>query len=439
MMDRMEEFKALDRELDQTPPELEFTVTRAKARVKGRRKLRWTGIPAGTLAACFAAFVLMINTIPTFALACSNVPLLASLAAAVDWSGSLKAAVENQYVQTVGQSRTENGITVKIEYVIVDQKQLNVFYTVEYEDPEYHTVAWLTAAEGTPPHAVVSFGDAENGELCRTVIDFEDESGVPDTLTLKVLAQAFPPGEDIPDQRSDAVEFTFTVSFDPSYTASGEIVPVEQWLELDGQRICVEQMEIYPTHARLKLRDDPENELRLVDLEFYLEDAEGNRYETEGGLVGRSDPDTGFAFERRVSSPWFARSREFTLHITGVSWLDEQARTVTVDLDSCVAGGLPEGMSLEKITDDYGALGEKVLVFRVPRLPGGAAFTPFDYTYTDPEGVTRTANQGGTEDDGADTFRSLFFLGDYSYDSVTLTLNRTAWHRTEEHVTMEIG
>ena len=133
-MDRNEEYKALLRELDQTPPELEYTVTRAKARAKRSRARRWFGVPAGTLAGAFAAFVLLVNTVPTFALACSRLPVLGDLAAAVDWSGSLSRAVEHDYVQTIGQSQTKDGVTVTAEYAIVDRRRVELFFTTENED-----------------------------------------------------------------------------------------------------------------------------------------------------------------------------------------------------------------------------------------------------------------------------------------------------------------
>ena len=49
-MNRNEEYNTLLRELDQTPPELEYTVTRAKARARRHQARRWVGVPVGTLA-----------------------------------------------------------------------------------------------------------------------------------------------------------------------------------------------------------------------------------------------------------------------------------------------------------------------------------------------------------------------------------------------------
>ena len=133
-MNRMEEFEALGRELDEAPAELAYTVARAKARARGHRRARAWGVPLGSLAGVLAAFVLLVNTVPTFALDCSGIPVLGSLASAVDWSGSLRRAVENDYVQPIGQRQPKSGITMTTQYVIVDQQQVNLFVTVENTD-----------------------------------------------------------------------------------------------------------------------------------------------------------------------------------------------------------------------------------------------------------------------------------------------------------------
>ena len=83
-MNRMREYEDLMAELAETPPELEFTVERALSRERSlHKKRRIFGVPAGSLAACFAGFVLLVNLFPPFAAACGNIPVLRDLAEAV--------------------------------------------------------------------------------------------------------------------------------------------------------------------------------------------------------------------------------------------------------------------------------------------------------------------------------------------------------------------
>ena len=124
-MDRMEEYRLLLDELEQTPSGLESALPRARARYRRRRLSRWIAAPAGSVAAMFAVFVLLVNLVTPFALACSNIPILKELTAAVAFSPSLKAAIEHEYVQRVVQSQTDGDVTMKVEYLIVDQKQVN--------------------------------------------------------------------------------------------------------------------------------------------------------------------------------------------------------------------------------------------------------------------------------------------------------------------------
>ena len=442
-MDRTKEFEALRRELDETPPELEYTVTRAKARADSRRRARrWVGIPAGSLAGAFLAFVVLVNSNVAFAQAVSRVPVLGALAAAVDWSGSLSAAVENDYVQVIGQSQTKSGITVTVEYVIVDQQQVNLFVTTENENEEF-PYAWVRENVMAPEtgYSILSYGEHENGQLRRITIDFNDKSQVPEKLTIAFAVRPFQNYDQWDEVRGQeaAAEFTFTIRFDPTYTASGEVVPIGQWVELDGQRVYVDSLEIYPSHARLKLQDDEENTLRLKDLYFYLEDELGNRYESEGGIGGYSDPVTGFAFDRRVGSPWFSEGEHLTLYLTGAAWLDEDERTVTVDLVNETAVGLPEGVTLESVwRQNVNGSDEMDLRFRMPYLPSGAGFQLFDWTYADPEGGVHRNNSGGASTDESGTFQNWFYLIDYPHDSVILTLNYTQWSSLEEPLAIPI-
>ena len=67
-MNRQQEYWDLIRQLDQTPEALDGTALRAKARAKRRRMGKRWGISLGGAAGVCAAFILAVNTLPTFAL-----------------------------------------------------------------------------------------------------------------------------------------------------------------------------------------------------------------------------------------------------------------------------------------------------------------------------------------------------------------------------------
>ena len=124
-MNRRKEYDEWMAELEQTVPALDGTLMRAQKR---RRRKKIILGPILSVAAVFALFVLAVNCSATVAYACSRVPILKELAEAVTFSRSLTDAVENEYVQPLNLTQEENGVTASVEYLIVDQKQVNVFF-----------------------------------------------------------------------------------------------------------------------------------------------------------------------------------------------------------------------------------------------------------------------------------------------------------------------
>ena len=129
-MNRMKEYQAMLAELETEAAGLDATLDRAYAKRRVTRTKRILR-PAAGFAAVFSIFVLLVNFCAPVAYACSQVPILRELAAAVTFSRSLSDAVENAYAQPMDLSQTDNAITAEVAYLIVDQKQVNVFYRLD--------------------------------------------------------------------------------------------------------------------------------------------------------------------------------------------------------------------------------------------------------------------------------------------------------------------
>ena len=434
-MNRNEEYKALLQELEPVPTALDGTAERALRRRRRERRLRIFGVPAGSLAACFLAFVLLVNLFPPFARACGNVPLLRALAQAVAWSPSLSAAVANDYVQPIGQSQTVNGITATIEYVIVDQKQVHIFFTLKGEG--YESLS-AELPEFTPwQRCSVLEGDflQPPGTLLRFTLDYQDND-VPEgfTMTLGVTGETAGEAESQPPAASsvwDALEkdtappdngilatFTFDLKFDPTYTASGEIIPVNSTFQLDGQTLTVTTAEVYPTHVRVNVEGDPDNTAWLKALDFYLENEDGERFEPiSNGVTASGDPDTPAMNSFRLESPYFADSAHLTLHITGATWLDKDMERIRVDLKSGTADQMPEGVELysaERHGDDWR------IEFRARSREENHFYQLFYSTYYAPDGTEydQQATSVTAPEDGY--FYRQMVLRDYPWDEVWL-------------------
>ncbi|WP_312279949.1 DUF4179 domain-containing protein [Oscillibacter sp.] len=368
-MNRNEEYAALRSSIAE-PPQLEYTVTRALQRNgKARRRVRLFGVPAGSLVACFLGFMLLVNLFPPFARACGDMPVLRELAKAVSWSPSLSAAVEHDYVQPVGQEQSKDGIIARVEYLIVDQKQLEIFYSLDsdrYEALEADASIKLPDNKGGYGSSSGSYG-TPNGELRQMTVNFVEQD-VPEhlALLLNVYQNTSENDEAEPKANEESIAeayfspharnpdvlaaFTFDLSLDPRFTAQGEIVEVNRAFQIDGQMLALKCAEIYPTHLRLDFGYVPENSAWLKGLEFYVENERGERFDpTRNGLTASGDEASPSTVTYWMDSTYFSESKELTLYITQVRWLDKDRESIWMNVATGEHGLLPDGAELAGI------------------------------------------------------------------------------------------
>lgn len=432
-MNRKEEYEAMLKQLSETPPALEGTVARARAKGVRRRFLR----PCGSVAAVFAAFVLAVNFITPVADACSNIPVLKELAKAVTFSRSLTDAVDNEYVQPLNLEQTKDGVTAKIEYLIVDQKQVNVFYRLDSNAYDMLT-AMLTPKTDYSWHSTSNSYDVPNGELQSTTIDFTD-GDVPGALEIRM--------EIYPREDADKIltSFDFTLEFDPYFTAAGKTIEASETFTVDDQKLTLDTVEIYPTHLRFNISADPDNSAWLMGLKYYILVNGKEKFESPKNAITAtgSGDDPGFN-SFRTDSTWFYNAKTLQICITGADWRSKgKDGKVRIDLKKGAAGKLPEGVRFEgaKKTEE----GWEIR-FSAPYEKGGHTYQLFEGGYLTPDGqrcqVDRWGylNQDPDSDDGQPGRRFISYnvLQDYPYDTVTMIPQFTHRWRSAEPVVIRV-
>ena len=436
-MNRKNEFEAMIDELNQPAPGLETTVDRAFKK-KRKRTTQMIVRPLAGLAACFAVFVLLVNFCAPVAYACSLVPGLRELAAAVTFSRSLTDAVENEYVQPMDLSQTDNDITAEVAYLIVDQKQVNVFYRLDsdkYEtldaDPE------VLNSDGVRPascgYSSTGFG-AENGELRCLSIDFVDDN-VPDSLRVKldvytngVRHENVPPEQAVDDIYSDdpyeepdyLAHFDFLLEFDPKFTATGKVFPVNQTVILEGQAITITDIEVYPTHMRVDISESADNTAWLKRLDFYIETDWGMKFDpVSNGITATGSTDSPSMVSYRADSTYFYEADNLKLVITGAQWLRKDMETTYLNLVTGEHGELPEGAEFDSARKQGSGW---VVKFRAAYDEDKPMYQLFGHLFYDADGNEYEINQwssmyGDPDEEGNityfyDEFPLLKFTGD---------------------------
>ena len=441
-MNRKNEFEAMIEELKQSAPGLEGTFDRACKRKK-KRTAQMIVRPLAGLAACFAVFVLLVNFCAPVAYACSLVPGLRELAEAVTFSRSLTDAVENEYVQPMDLSQTDNDITAEVAYLIVDQKQVNVFYRLDskkYEsleaDPE------VLNADGVRPascgYSSTGFG-AENGELRCLSIDFVDDN-VPDSLRIKldvytngIRHENVAPEQSVDDIYSDdpyeepdyLAHFDFLLEFDPKFTATGKVFPVNQTVILDGQAITITDIEVYPTHMRVDIAESPDNTAWLKRLDFYIETDWGMKFDpVSNGITATGSTDSPSMVSYRADSTYFYEADHLKLVITGAQWLRKDMETTYLNLVTGEHGELPEGAEFDSARKQGSGW---VVKFRAAYDEDKPMYQLFGHLFYDADGNEYEINQwssmyGDADENGNITyFYDEFPLLNFTGDEVWLT------------------
>ena len=355
-MNREQEHYALRQELDLTPPALEGLFGKAEARARKRRIVR-NGLlmSLGTIAAMFTLFVAMVNVFPTVASAMERIPGLQRLTVAVSFSPSLREAVEHDFAQPVGLEQTVNGFTKRIEYVIVDQQQLHVFYTLDTpEDLDVIPFSWasLFSSEGEPfynYHMLSMSGPLHhrNSNL-RQLLAIEVLDQMPDSLIVESGVLTFAVEGEGPEVLAT---FTFHLEFDPALIEQAEIITLDQDFILDGQRLTVTTVEIFPTLMWVNFSADESNTAWLRGLNFYFVNESGRHFFPPSDSVVATgptgclhSPDEPMLTTHRLESAFFAESQSLTMHIVGAVWLDKDRTHMRVDLANERADWLSDGI-----------------------------------------------------------------------------------------------
>lgn len=341
-MNRNKEFFELLNDLEKNAPDLSPSVRKAKER---RSRAVFFYRPLAGLAACFALFVLLVNVSAPVAKACANVPIVRQLAEAVTFSRSLSDAVENDFVQQVDMVQEDGGVTAKIEYFIVDAKQVNIFYRLESE--EYKAMYTMPKAlhkdggKEEPCTLRTPINDVPNEELRLITLDYYDAE-VPDSVLLEIVTYQ---GQKNHQGEEDLIaKFTFLLEFDSKNLAQAIVYPVNETVVLDGQRITVTDIEVYPTHLRVNTVGAAENTAWLKGLDFFIETEKG-RFETSaGGIIATGTKEGHYSF--RADSFYFYEAKQIRLIITGARWLSKDMEQVKIDLKMGQADELPEGVLL---------------------------------------------------------------------------------------------
>lgn len=303
-----------------------------------------------------AMFVMLVNSSVSFALAASRVPIVGALVEAVVLDPSLKAAVAHEYVQLIDKTYTQDGVTLEMEYLIADPKNLSVFYRVyDAEGRDITLRRTLKDETGDEISASGSYGqemlEREPGEknwLTQLKTFFRGENAEHPIYYWKFHIDELPEQLQIEAevyQYAGVTEFPLDICFEvpiaiePQFLKSVKTFPVNQTVSVLGQKLTIDTIDVYPTNTRIAWHTAPENDSWLTYLPFYLTNEAGIRVDgiRNGVSAVGGDMNTGEG-EVWLESAWYDTVESLTLHLDDAAVLPKDTPPAILHEDGTLTG-----------------------------------------------------------------------------------------------------
>ncbi|MBH0167000.1 DUF4179 domain-containing protein [Fictibacillus sp. 7GRE50] len=259
------------------------------------------------------------------------------------------AAVEKKYYQKQGVSDEKDGLKVTIDGTIADEMGMVLFYSIESKEKIKEVMfddVKIRAKDGTAlDEAYNSFGDVHSSEKGETKFSGEIEY----FFEVPIEAKEYIVDLKIKDKN-------FTINLKLNEFKKKKEYAVQQTMDLEGQKINIEKVTIYPLRAVVKLKMNDENEkyiLQLDDLRLVDENNEvwGN---ITNGITGSGDKDT----EREVylQSNYFKEPKELYLVLNSAQAIDKENAVIVVDTEKMKILKQPNGNKLRNLRKEDGQL-----------------------------------------------------------------------------------
>lgn len=252
-------------------------------------------------------------------------------------TNAVSSAIEDGLVQRVtGVTAEQNGFVLTVDGIAADQKGIIILYSLQNKTDEKAKVAHiqLTSAVSNPLHT--SLGPENSISPNRTTYGYEvrqwesDGGALPDQFTLELelgkYKQFMPASAD-----SSLAKLSVALPLDREEIAkAGETIHVDKTLEIEGQKIKINQVYLAASGIYLDYTSDPLNSKQIFSMYKPGLLAGGSGDYTYLALRAASFTDSGgrliFANDR-------SSAQSLQLQINGILALDKQATQLIIDTD----------------------------------------------------------------------------------------------------------
>lgn len=335
-----------------TPPsEIDLAIERgiqqAKQEKKRKRALQGSLL---TAAAVFLLLVGMIRVSPAFASALSDIPVLNKLVELVGNDENLQTAIEHDYIYPVDASAIAHGILVDVEGIVIDASRMAIFFSITDRGADLNYLRMnslnIKNEQGISFQASHSFWGEYDFSETRTVRDKLEINYSSDTeLPKKIyVSMDFSKNRNWHESSfNDSKEHPWVLEIELPLEEFAEKMmsyDVQQHVEMEGQRIFYEKVNIHPTQTEIVYWYNEENDYEIFGVEdLKLVDGKGNVWERPGNTIAFTGEDGHNVLY--LDTVYFDEEPE-ELYLQGsrASALPKELATIKIDLEK---GEIVEG------------------------------------------------------------------------------------------------
>ncbi|WP_256761636.1 DUF4179 domain-containing protein [Cohnella sp. WQ 127256] len=405
------------------PPQIDEVIRNGMQLGRQRRRHR----VLTRMTSCIASLLILVLVAsvrfsPAVAAYVGDIPGLRSFVQLIHFDKGLQLALENDYMQHVGLSDEHDGIKLTVDGVLADESRIIVFYTLDNMDGRKRVMNVQNVKLVNNQHTSISHGASDFGEdwvSKQGTIEFNllDGAGIPDTLDLELKV-----GKDYETVANGPI-WKFAIPVDKvKFEGLKETYDINQTVTVEGQRITIGTLTVYPTRIGLEVVYDSANTKKLFHFDdIRIEDEQGETFGTINNGVTASN-----ISENRLvlyfQSNYFRKPDRLYLRANSIRALDKNKLEVQLDLNRKELLSRPD----ERLTlDDIGISaenGQSILVFHLKNddpLDKDRQYSLFDSKYKDASGQSFESNMTGS------TFDSFqYYIKKTNYQSpLTLTIS----------------
>lgn len=325
----------------------------------------------------FALFVTLVNTSQEFVSAINDVPILGNLANILNYNPSIYYARNTEYFQRIDQTFETDDYKLYVESMIVDEDMAVLFYKVKLKTQEHHFESWKFNNYQNQTSIFPSGISKDPNEL--QYVQFNPKESIADNTFEFEFSL---------DDNSDPREITrFTVENDLSKLAQPQTFVLNKTIEFEGQKITLQQIDIYPMSTNITVSQDKKNTFKIFNYLFAFYDKEGKRIEgIHNGVSGQKIDD--FSETVKLEAP-YGLENELTLVLEEVRWIEKEGSDIIFDPVKKEIQNLPNNLTL-----DY--FDEEKITFK-PVLNSNETSKDRIYTFDDATGAISAVNTSGSE------------------------------------------